>query len=279
MEPIDRLRAEIDRIDDALITLLKERIGVVAKVGELKRAQGQEGLFIRSGREGQMHRRIAEAFAGTAYPPQAMLGIWRLLITASTHHESPLNLGLLASGAEDAALPALAVSYFGDFLERRSYSNAGSLLADLADGRIRIGIVPSPENDAGWWLQLAQYRQAGAHIFARLPIMQGRRQDAKALALGIIRPEASGEDESYVALKVDDSISTSKLHGLFDKVGLKAQFINAALQPPLRWALVKITGFVDGDAQELKQLQTLLGQGESIWLGAHPAPIENGEKQ
>lgn len=273
MTTLEQLRADIDAIDDDLIALLKKRIEVVGRVGALKREQGASGLFIRSGREGEMHQRIVEAFKDTPYSTRAMIGIWRLLISASTHHESPMSLGVLGA-TDNAELLALAQGYFGDFMERRSYSSASSLLADLFDKRISIGIMPYPHNDANWWQHLLQYRSENCVIFAQLPVHAVRPQEPCALAIGAVVPEASGDDVSYVAVQAEETVSTSRLHSFFQLSGLKAEFINAALRPSARDVLVRIDGFYADDAPELLKLRELLERGECIWLGAHPKPIE-----
>lgn len=275
MSDLQTFREQIDAIDDELIALLKKRIEIVGKVGEHKRKQGCEGLFIRPGREGKMHRRIFAAFKDSPYAPQAMLGIWRLLITASTHHESPLSLGILG-GTDAPELLAQAQGYFGDFLERRNYASAGSLLSDLHDKRVAIGIAPYPSGDANWWHALLHYRSGGCYIFAQLPAWQTRLQDRSALALGAVTPEASGEDVSYFALQVEETTSTSRLHSLLKQEGFEAEVLNAQLAAPLRSVLLKLDGFVDANDEKMQRVCNQLGSNDCVWLGAHPKPIAMG---
>ncbi len=273
MTELETLRNDIDTIDDELIALFKKRIEVVTKVGEYKRAQGERGAFIRSGREGDMHRRIYDAFKGSGFSPQAAVGIWRLIISASTHHESPLKLAIMQQdGITD--LTSLAQSYFGAFLEARNYSNAGSLLSDVYEGKASIGIMPNPQDEAAlWWQALAQHQEPKLFIFAKLPVVMTHTHQPTALAVAEVTPEPSEADESYFAIRLEETMSTSKLHSSFAKVGINATMLNIASQSPMRWALIKLDGFYTADDAKMKQLTNDLPECQFRFLGAHPKVI------
>ncbi len=177
---LEALRARIDALDDAIIKLIRERMGIIAEVAALKNGHTAARCHIRSGREGQMHRRIAAAFAGSDFPPLAALAIWRQLISAASHREAPLSIS--------SAAPAhLARDYFGSFATHRNAAHAQAALAELASGQASIAVIPPSGLSA-----LARF--PALKVFAALPL-SGR--SIEALAVAEITPEPSGEDVSY----------------------------------------------------------------------------------
>jgi len=177
---LEALRARIDALDDRIIQLICDRMAVIAEVAALKNSQNAARCHIRSGREGQMHRRIAAAFANSDFPPLAALAIWRQLISAASHREAPLHI--------TSAAPAhLARDYFGSFVTHHSNANALAALSDVAAAQATIAVIP-PSGLA------ALARFPALKIFAALPL-SGR--SIEALAVAEITPEPSGEDVSY----------------------------------------------------------------------------------
>lgn len=187
-------RTRIDAIDDMIAQLLVERMGVIGQVAALKAQHWPGTCHIRPGREGQMHRAVAARFAGTGFPPLAGLAIWRQLIGASTHLESPLNVAFLAAYDTHRWL---AREYFGVQIGLHAAPSLTEALAHIATGKINLLILPTPR--AGdWWCDAAAIRAAGLSIFAQLPVaMDGSHS---ALALAAVTPEDSGEDVSYFAV-------------------------------------------------------------------------------
>src|SRR5690242_5812086 len=79
------LRAEIDRLDEAIHDLLMERARVVEKVA----AQGGKGrVALRPGREADIVRRLLARHRGHL-PARAVARIWRELLAATTAMQGP----------------------------------------------------------------------------------------------------------------------------------------------------------------------------------------------
>jgi chorismate mutase len=178
---LNGLRQRIDALDDQLMALLNERIGVVQQVAKLKAAHWPKACHIRSGREGRMHQRIATAFANSDFPAAAALAIWRQIIGASTHLESPLVIA--ASSPEQAAQ---AREYFGVVAEVKSFPTIAEALAAMVAKRCTI--LLATEHD----LVVAHAMAPKLKIFAALPL-----NAPATLALAEIEPEASDHDVSY----------------------------------------------------------------------------------
>lgn len=268
-------RQRIDALDDQLIALLKDRIQIIAQVGDLKRSKGETGLFLRPGREGQMLERIYNIFSQTDFHPVAATAVWRQLIAASTHLESPLSISAFYTD-KIQSLYWLAREHFGSFAPIKTQGNAGQVIADIRDGHSNIGILPYPDVDADWWSLLSHGEQSYAKIFAYVPAAANQdlpRFAPYGLAIANITPEPSGHDWSYFAMVLEDTMSTSRLHGLFDEINIQAQFINTANQPPMRSLLIRLDGFYDLEHNAIQQLAGKLEGAQIYWIGAHPAPV------
>ncbi|MES2985133.1 MAG: chorismate mutase [Pseudomonadota bacterium] len=185
-------RARIDAIDREMSALLVTRIGIIREVAALKAENWPSACHIRPGREGQMHAMLAQRFAGSGFPPLAALAIWRQLIGASTHLESPLNVvSLAAHGAHHG----LAREYFGVQIGHQTAATLAEALASIASGTSNILLLPAPTAD-DWWQQAEAIRAAGLSIFASLPVVG----PTAAVALAAVTPEDSGDDVSYVVV-------------------------------------------------------------------------------
>lgn len=77
---LERLRAEVDRADDALLALLVERVRLARSIGEHKRAVGL--ALVDPEREEEIKARLA-ALAGPATEPldaRAIRRLWEALL-------------------------------------------------------------------------------------------------------------------------------------------------------------------------------------------------------
>ena len=274
-------REAIDAIDDDIIALLLKRCEIVQEVGKLKREHMPDQNFIRSGREADMIRRIYKAFSDTPFSAEAAVSIWRLIIAASTHIENELSLSVLQTD-EESHYAWLGREYFGNFLPVSTQRMASHVVADVADGKASIGILPLPSmaDEESWWPHLISDRERSPKIFAQIPMLAHKSSGKSltpALAIAMLEPEESSDDVSYLALEVDDSISTSRLQTLFTQAKLKGGWISVLTHPSgLRQLLVNIEGFVSEDDARLEKLRESLGESvqRMAYLGSHGVPIQ-----
>lgn len=189
-------RARIDALDEQIIALLKERIGIVKEVAALKAEHWPGRCHIRSGREGKMHRRIAQAFAGNDFSPAAALAIWRQIIGASTHVESPLSVASLASLPHHAWL---ARGYFGIQAIQHRFADIEDAIAAMAVGTCNLLLLPPPSGAAHHLWEAVTEQAPEWKIFAHVPANSGALPPGQeaALALAPITPEPSDDDRSY----------------------------------------------------------------------------------
>lgn len=276
-EKLQQHRHDIDQIDDQIIELLKKRIETVSQVGAIKREAGETGVFIRPGREGRMHKRIFEAFSGSDFPPRAALQIWRMLISASTDHESPLAIGATYS-ADEPDLYWMAREYFGNFVNVQPINNSNHVIADIQDKKLNVGVLPFPQDTVQWWLSLAQYQTPSIYIFAKLPLIEHSKQEPTGLAIANVMPEPTNpdtlaDDYSYYVISADDTISTSKLQGVWQSGPVKSTFLSVASHPPMRSLLVRLDGFVSPEHPMIAAVTTAIPEARIRWLGAHSKSV------
>lgn len=206
------LRNRIDTIDDALGKLFIQRIRIIREVAELKAANWPNRCHIRPGREGEMHRAIADRYKMTDFPPLMALAMWRQLIGGSTHLESPLNVSYLAEFPEHQFL---AREYFGIQVGATKTATLEDAVQSFVDGKSNILILPTPRV-GDWWRQADLLLKHGLYIFAALPVAENNapHDTVKAIALAPIVPEDSGDDISYFlssagALEIVDGFTTT----------------------------------------------------------------------
>jgi len=94
-----QLRAEIDEIDDGLLTLLERRIAIGRRVAAAK--GDASGPFLRPGREAQILRRLAARLDGSDLPVPVMERVWREILAANLARQvEPVTVVWAPEGAE-----------------------------------------------------------------------------------------------------------------------------------------------------------------------------------
>lgn len=182
---LQNYRSQIDAIDDQLIALLKQRISIVAKVGEMKREETPLKNFIRSGREAVMVKRLYTEFHDSDFHPAAAAAMWRLIISASIHHEAPLNI------STTEAFSAVAAEYFGSFMPQQFCTSDADALTVSAADKQTIALI-APDSAA----LLAQPEYQHLKIFALLPYIPSPLPRPQVYAVAQLIPEDTGEDVS-----------------------------------------------------------------------------------
>lgn len=194
-EQLNQYRAEIDAIDDQLIALLKQRIGIVKQVGALKDGVEKRACHARPGREGRMQRRIYESFKDSDFNPLAATAMWRQIIGASTHLESPLRIATLRMQEHDT-LYWHSRAYFGFFSNVSEFDDAKEVLNAVKMGECNIAVLPVITDGETWHQSLAEHESL--KIFAHIPFLKRKdpRMQPCALAIADVPMEQSDSDVS-----------------------------------------------------------------------------------
>ncbi len=117
------LRAELDRIDDALHSLLTQRARVVEEVAK----SGKRSAY-RPGREASIVRRLLRQHSGRL-PPQALVRIWRELLAGTTAMQGPFAVAVCERDGIGAYTQA-AREHFGALTPLHAYGSPAQAMAE-----------------------------------------------------------------------------------------------------------------------------------------------------
>src|ERR671921_2893060 len=120
------LRAEIDRIDEAMHRLLMERGRIIDRLIAVKKTS-ESGSAFRPGREAAMMRALAERHEGLL-PLDTAEGIWRVIIATFTHVQAPFAVHADVSGG-DAPMRDSARFHFGFTVPYAPRPSAAAVIA------------------------------------------------------------------------------------------------------------------------------------------------------
>jgi 3-deoxy-7-phosphoheptulonate synthase len=107
---LDSLRAEIDRLDDAILTLIEQRLAASSAVAALKDAEADDRLKFRPRRQTEVIARLQQ---GAESAPAPLVGaVWRELMGHGLQAQARTSL-ILAGAVDRAVLEAHVRSHFG----------------------------------------------------------------------------------------------------------------------------------------------------------------------
>jgi len=218
-DKLDKLRNQIDAIDDGLLDLLIKRTDVVEEIRSAKSAAaGGEldgSLSMRPDREAVVLRRILERHDGRL-PEIVVARVWRELISAFTRLQGPLKVAVCAP-EKSVGFWDLARMQFGSATPMTLHRSHGVVLRAISTGDGTVGILPLPQEGETepWWPQLAAEMENAPRVIARLPFIEDPKawfEGLGALALAPIDHVSSGDDISLVVVAADPQISRARLH-------------------------------------------------------------------
>lgn len=282
---LDGYRKEIDALDDRIVELLLQRVGVVEKVGRYKEKSAPGKCPIRAGREADMVRRIMKRFEGTSFPPAAAGAMWRLMIAASTSVEAPLKISVYTPDGTPGGhndLYWLAREYFGVFNPITRLPHIKRVIGDVMDGKAAVGILPMPRRDDTdhWWTNLMQSGEKRPKVFAQIPFIHPdmmAKEAHSALAIANIAHERTGDDTSLIVMETDFNVSQNRLQTEFANAKMEASWIQIAnLTPSSRHHLIEVKGYLTPEHKDMQALITKLGHNTVLnvcYLGAYATPI------
>ena len=268
------LRAELDRLDDALHDGLMRRAEVVARIAALRVKAGPP---LRPGREAAILRRLLARHAGPL-PRHGVVRVWRELIAAMTEIQRPLAVAVCVdkdgTGGDGAAL---AREQFGALVALRSHLTPAQALGEVASGAAAAAVLPMPTEEEAparaWWTGLLHpgRDERRAYVVARLPFWAIRPEGAprgQALVVSAVEPDPSGQDRTLLALELAPEGSRARLAQVLDRAGLEAGTVILRRDPGVTRALVDVAGFVAADDPRLAALSP-----RPAVLGAYAVPV------
>jgi chorismate mutase len=277
--PLEHLRAEIDRIDQEVLDLLIERSAVVRQIGDVKgdRLDGRSAL--RPAREAQILRRLA-ARAGARLPSQVLVRMWRELIAELTRLQAPLSVAVFAPKERALQIWDLARDHFGSATAMVQVDRPIQAFRALADGSATVAVLPLPHDEESWWVSLMSDHDPRLRAFARLPFVSSHGDEARALAIGQLEVEPSGDDLALLAIEAEPSLSRGRLRELLVAADLNPGWASTCrpATPAAALHLVEVDSYVGEGDRRLAELQKS-AQGEVLRVvpvGGYARPLSLG---
>ena len=268
------LRAELDRLDDAIHDLLMQRAGVVERVARA----GKRGA-LRPGREAAIIRRLLARHRG-GLPASTLTRIWRELLAGTTTMQGGFSMAVCTAGGESQYIQA-AREHFGALTPLRAHRGPAQAIGEVSAGSATIAVLPLPsETEAprdAWWTALLHKDDPRIHVVGRLPFWAPRPEgapDVQALVIATVAPDASGFDRSLLGLELPLEVSRARLTTAVAAAGFEPGQIILRRDPgaPAAHVLAEVDGFVTDDDPRLARLDTVLRH--PVVLGAYAIPVD-----
>jgi len=143
-QEIQRLRAEIDAIDDRILELLGERAKCNARVGEIK-AESDASVFVAS-RELEIFERLERQNSGL-FPTAAIRNVFREILSASRALQKGVSVAYL--GPQGTYTHQAAIQQFGRMSDFSPTASISEIFGDVEAGRCEFGVVPVENSSEG----------------------------------------------------------------------------------------------------------------------------------
>ena len=282
--PLDDLRAEIDRIDQQILELLIDRTEVVRAIARLKDDRRSGRAAMRPAREAMILRQLI-ASAGDRFPPAVAVRMWRELIAAQTRLQTPLSVSVFVPAGTWTTWD-LARDHFGALTPMTRVDNPSQAVRAVGNGDVTVAVLPLPNDEDGWWPSLLSSRHDRLRVFGRLPFFSAGAADgeeAQALAIGRLEPEASGDDLTLLAIEAERDVSRGRLRDLLLRAELTPVWCAVWRSPkePQTLHMVEVPGLVlDGDDRIGRTLASARGEILRIVpLGGYPRPLRSNRPE
>lgn len=200
---IETVRREIDRVDNALLDLIAERLELSAQV---RKAKGGMRVW-RPSREDSHVRQLSIAAEGTS--ASLVSTIWAELMSASLAAQGPMRLHVALEG-DALSSWSLVRDRFGAALDVKTYPTTSAALAACHSEDEGVAVLPAPAPPPGgivnWWTALGPGgAMEGLHILAGLP-RTGRRDWPRAVAVADVVLTPSGADQTLLCVTDKKSV-------------------------------------------------------------------------
>jgi chorismate mutase/prephenate dehydratase len=141
---INKLRQEIDAVDDRLLELLNQRASLVIEVGRLKSAKKDD--FHVPSREREIYDRLTAGNAGP-FPNEGLKSVFREIISASLALEAPMKVAFF--GPKATFTHQAAMQQFGLSAELVPQKSIPAVFEEVEKGRAQYGVVPVENSTEG----------------------------------------------------------------------------------------------------------------------------------
>ncbi len=277
-DPLERVRREIDAIDDALHDLLIRRTELVEQVRELKR---DDRVKIRPAREAEIVYRLIARHRGP-FPRRELVAIWRLIITATLSFEGPFSVAVHTPEGRGGYWD-LARDHFGIFTPATRYNSVRTTIEAVHRQDATVGVLPMPTHDDKdpWWRHLVTTQADAPRIIAKLPFAGPSNSiagEVEALVICPVTQTPTGRDRSYLAVEMEKRLGINQFTAALAAAGLNQRFATVwrEEQGLKTWLfLAEVDGFVVAGDPRLKALEDALDRAcnRLVPLGNYAEPM------
>jgi len=274
---LDDLRRAVDRLDEAMVDLLVERLGAVRAIADIKRRTATGQPAIRPGREAVILRRLV-ARAGDGFPAGTLVRMWRELLAATTRAQAPLAIAACVP-ADQPELWDIARDHFGSMAPIQRTESCSHALRLVADGAAHLAVLPLPGELEPWWLQLLDMTLRPLRVLAKLPFgsVNSYPEGSGGYVVGAMEPDPSDADTSLLAVETSLEVGRARL---LAGIGASPRWLATQRCPETGRAqhLLELEGFfsptepLPTDAQSTVREHVL----RSTWLGSYARPLPTG---
>ncbi|NCC21467.1 MAG: chorismate mutase [Alphaproteobacteria bacterium] len=276
---LEEIRRKIDTLDNQIHDLLMQRAELIVDVSEEKRRSRLQ--IIQPAREAVMIRRLLGRHEGKL-PRAAIVRIWRELVGAVSLLQTGLKVAVCAPEGKQNTWDQ-ARDYFGSVLPMTRVSNPLAAISMVREEEVTFAVVPWPVDgdENPWWHYLASGGDRPMRIVVRLPYGDVRTEspDTESMALIVARItyDETGDDQSFVALEISQSISRGRVVEQANKAGFTPVSMYSRKCPnhsmPSLHLLV-VDGYVAPDDARLRTLLDKLEDrdGRATCIGGYPRP-------
>jgi len=143
---LEDLRVRIDTIDEQLVALLNQRAEISLQVGKHK-ADSQSARYFAPERERDLVDRLMQLHGGGALPKEALVAIYREIISASIALQKPMTVAYW--GPSGTFTEMAAVSRFGSSTGYNDCATIPDVFGEVERGRADYGVVPVENSTEG----------------------------------------------------------------------------------------------------------------------------------
>jgi hypothetical protein len=203
--------------------------------------------------------------------------MWRELIASLTRLQTPLSVAVFAPRERALQIWDLARDHFGSATAMVAVDRPIQALRALTEGSATVAVLPLPNDDESWWVSLVSDQDHRLRAFARLPFVSSHGEEVRALAIGQLEIEPSGDDLALLAIEAEPGLSRGRLRELLVAADLHPGWVSGSRQPGAATALylAEVDGFVAEGDRRLAELQKAAG-GEvlrAVPLGGYARPL------
>jgi chorismate mutase / prephenate dehydratase len=208
--PLSELRAQIDALDEQILSLINQRAKCAIEVAKTKIAQGENGCFYRPDREALVLRRVKELNTGPL-SDTTMVRFFREIMSSCLALEKPLDVAYL--GPEGTFTQQAAIKHFGHAVNTLATSTIGEIFNLVENEHCQFGVVPVENSTEGIVNHtLDRFINSAVHICGEVELrvhqnLIGLSQDVNGITEVLAHQQSLAQCRQWL----DDNIPGAKL--------------------------------------------------------------------